>query len=80
MMMEKYIAVVGAIGVASCFLTLVFLLGCVLHVTCAIIAVCESIVKVNEAQVAAMDFQEWEFVSEDDDGEGGGEEWKKDKT
>ena len=77
MILEKWIVLVG---IATCVLTLVFLLGCVLHVTCSIIAVCESIVKVNEAQVVAMDFQEWEFVSEDDDGEGGGEEWKKDKT
>lgn len=77
MILTKFVVLVG---ISTCVLTLVFLLGCVLHVTCAIIAVCESIVKVNEAQVVAMDFQEWEFVSEDDDGEGGGEEWKKDKT
>ena len=64
------------IVIAMGTVALCVLLGCVVHVTKAIIAVCESIVKVNEAQVAAMDFQEWEVVGEDDDGE----EWEKDKT
>ena len=68
------------IVIAMGTVALCVLLGCVVHVTKAIIAVCESILKVNEAQVAAMDFQEWEVVGEDDDGEGDGEEWKKDKT
>ena len=65
-MEPKYL--VEMFGLATCVLTVVFVLGCVLQVTCAIIAVCESIVKMNEAQVAAMDFPEWEVVGEADDG------------
>jgi hypothetical protein len=69
------------IVIAMGTVALCVLLGCVVHVTKAIIAVCESIVKVNEAQVAAMEWQEVEvFESEDggeDEGEDEEEEWKK---
>ena len=65
--------IVIAIGTVA----LCALLGCVVHVTKAIIAVCESIVKVNEAQVAAMEWQEVEVFESEDGGEYEGDEWKK---
>lgn len=69
------------IVIAMGTVALCVLLGCVVHVTKAIIAVCESIVKVNEAQVAAMEWQEVEVFESEDGGEYEGEdeeeEWKK---
>lgn len=65
------------IVIAMGTVALCVLLGCVVHVTKAIIAVCESIVKVNEAQVAAMEWQEVEVFESEDGGEYEEEEWKK---
>lgn len=65
------------IVIAMGTVALCVLLGCVVHVTKAIIAVCESIVKVNEAQVAAMEWQEVEVFESEDGCEYEGDEWKK---
>jgi hypothetical protein len=65
------------IVIAMGTVALCVLLGCVVHVTKAIIAVCESIVKVNEAQVAAMEWQEVEVFESEDGGEYEGDEWEK---